>query len=194
MIIGLTGGIGSGKTTVARLFETMGCVIYNTDEQAKQLYFNSSVKKQVINLLGKEAYLNEVEIDKKYISHKVFSNTELLHKLNAIIHPVVKEDFIQFQKKYSPDTLIIKETAILFETGIYKNLDYSVLVTAPLQVKIDRVIKRDSVQKEEIKKRIDAQWPDEKKTPLANFVIVNDNVHALIPQALQVIQKLKQHA
>ena len=194
MIIGLTGGIGSGKTTVARLFETMGCVIYNTDEQAKQLYFNSSVKKQVINLLGKEAYLNEVEIDKKYISHKVFSNTELLNKLNAIIHPAVKEDFIQFEKKYFPDTLIIKETAILFETGIYKNLDYSILVTAPLQLKIERVIKRDSVQKEDVKKRIDAQWPDEKKVPLANFVIVNDNVHALIPQALQVIQKLKQHA
>lgn len=194
MIIGLTGGIGSGKTTVAKLFETMGCVIYNTDEKAKQLYFNTSIKQQVINLLGNKAYLNEHEIDKDYISQKIFSNTELLHQLNAIIHPAVKDDFIRYKNKYSPETLIIKETALLFETGINKDLDYSILVTAPVNIKIDRVVKRNTVAIDEVKKRIDAQWSDEKKIPLANFVIVNDNVQALIPQVLQIIQKLKQHA
>jgi dephospho-CoA kinase len=194
MIIGLTGGIGSGKTTVAKLFETMGCAIYNTDEIAKQLYFQPSIKQHVINLLGKEAYFKDHEIDKKYISQKVFSNTQLLHQLNAIIHPAVKEDFIQFQKKYPPEILIIKESALLFEIGIGKDLDYSILVTAPLHLKIERVMKRNSISKEEIEKRIATQWPDEKKIPLSNFVIVNDNVHALIPQVLQIIQKLKQHA
>jgi dephospho-CoA kinase len=194
MIVGLTGGIGSGKTTVAHLFETMGCAIYNSDEEAKQLYFHASIKQQVINLLGKEAYLNDSEINKSFISRKVFSNTELLHQLNAIIHPNVKEDFIKFKNKFSPDTLIIKETALLFETGIYKDLDYSILVTAPLHLKIERVLKRNSISKEEVEKRMAAQWPDEKKIPLANFVIINDNEQALIPQVLQVIQTLKQDA
>lgn len=193
MIVGLTGGIGSGKTTVAQLFETMGFIVYNSDEKAKQLYFNSFVKEQVINLLGKDAYLNENEIDKNYISQKVFSNTALLHKLNAIIHPAVKEDFIQFQKKHSPETLIIKETALLFETGDNKNLDYSILVTAPTKIKIERIIKRNSISKTEVEKRIASQLSDEKKIPLADFIIVNDNDQALIPQVLQVVQKIKQH-
>ena len=193
MIVGLTGGIGSGKTTVAQLFATMGCVIYNSDEKAKQLYFNESIKQQVINLLGKEAYLNDNEINKNYISQKVFSNPELLRQLNAIIHPAVKQDFIQFKKKHSPETFIIKETALLFETGDNKNLDYSILVTAPTEIKIERVIKRNSISKTEVEKRIASQLSDEKKMPLANFVIVNDNVHALIPQVLQVVQKIKQH-
>jgi dephospho-CoA kinase len=194
MIVGLTGGIGSGKTTVAKLFETMGCAIYNSDEKAKELYYNDSVKKQVINLLGNEAYLNEYEINKEYISKKIFSNTQLLQQINKIIHPAVKEDFIQFQSKHSPETLIIKETALLFETGIYKELDYSILVTAPVWLKIERVIKRNKVTKEDVEKRMLSQWSDERKTPLANFIIVNDNSQALIPQVLQILKKLKQHA
>ena len=194
MIIGLTGGIGSGKSTVAKLFETMGCSIYNSDEKAKELYYNDSVKKQVINLLGNKAYLNEYEINKEYISKKIFSNTQLLQQINKIIHPTVKEDFIQFQSKHSPETLIIKETALLFETGIYKELDYSILVTAPVWLKIERVIKRNKVTKEDVEKRMLSQWSDERKTPLANFIIVNDNSQALIPQVLQILKKLKQHA
>ena len=194
MIVGLTGGIGSGKTTVAQLFETMGCAIYNSDEEAKQLYFHINIKQQVINLLGKEAYLNDFEINKSFISKKIFSDTSLLHQLNGIIHPAVNEDFIKFKNKFSDETLIIKETALLFETGIYKDLDYSILVTAPLNVKIDRVMKRNSISKEDIEKRMAAQWSDEKKIPLSNFVIINDNEHALIPQVLQVIQTLKHHA
>lgn len=194
MIIGLTGGIGSGKTTVAKLFETMDCAIYNSDEKAKELYFNTSVKAQVISLLGNASYLNEYEINKDYISRKVFSDTQLLHQLNKIIHPAVKEDFTNFQSKFSPETLIIKETALLFETGIYKELDYSILVTAPVFVKIERVIKRSNVTKEDVEKRMLTQWTDERKSPLANFIIVNDNNQALIPQVLQIIKKLKQHA
>jgi dephospho-CoA kinase len=172
----------------------MGCSIYNSDEKAKELYYNDSVKKQVINLLGNEAYLNEYEINKEYISKKIFSNTQLLQQINKIIHPTVKEDFIQFQSKHSPETLIIKETALLFETGIYKELDYSILVTAPVWLKIERVIKRNKVTKEDVEKRMLSQWSDERKTPLANFIIVNDNSQALIPQVLQILKKLKQHA
>ena len=194
MIIGLTGGIGSGKSTVAKLFETMGCAIYNSDEKAKELYFNTSVKAQVISLLGNESYLSDHEINKDYISKKVFSDTQLLHQLNKIIHPAVKEDFTNFQSKFSPETIIIKETALLFETGIYKELDYSILVTAPVFIKIARVIKRSNVTKEDVEKRMLTQWTDKRKSPLATFIIVNDNNQALIPQVLQIIKKLNQHA
>ena len=184
MTIGLTGGIGSGKSIVAKLFETMSCAIYNSDERAKALYFDPVIRTSIIHLLGMESYLNEKEINRNFISQKVFSDTILLQKLNNIIHPAVKNDFISFKNKYTEGTLIIKESALLFEAGIYKELDYTILVTAPLQIKIDRVIKRSSVTKTEVEKRMQTQWPDDQKIPLANFVITNDDLTALIPQVI----------
>jgi dephospho-CoA kinase len=191
MIIGLTGGIGSGKTTVAKIFETMGCAIYNSDDRAKELYFKPIIKQAVIELLGTEAYLNETVINKDFISKKVFSDSNLLHQLNIIIHPSVKEDFIQFKSKFPLNTIIIKESALLFETGIYKDLNYNILVTAPVDLKIERVMRRNSVSKNEIEKRMQAQWSDEQKSPLANAVISNDNQTALIPQVISIIETLK---
>ncbi|MES2514652.1 MAG: dephospho-CoA kinase [Bacteroidota bacterium] len=193
MIIGLTGGIGSGKTTVAKLFETMGCVLYNSDEAAKLAYYNPKVKQQVIELLGENAYINFHEIDRNYISKQVFSNKSLLEKLNAIIHPAVKENFIQFQKTYA-SAMILKESALLFETNIYKDLDKIILVTAPLETKIARIKKRNTFSDEEINKRIKAQWADEQKIPLADFIVLNDGSKPLIPQVIDIIQKLKQYA
>ena len=191
MIIGLTGGIGSGKSTVAKLFETMGCAIYHSDDRAKELYFKPVIRKAVIELLGAESYLSETVINKDYISKKVFSDTKLLHQLNDIIHPAVKEDFIQFKSKFPLNTIIIKESALLFETSIYKDLNYNILVTAPIDLKIERVIKRNSISKTDIEKRMQAQWTDEQKAPLANAVISNDNQNALIPQVISIIEKLK---
>ncbi len=175
MLIGLTGGIGSGKTTVAKLFETMGCPVYNSDEKAKELYYKPEIKKTVCQLLGAESYINEKEIDKNYIAQKVFNNKVLLNQLNAIIHPAVKQDFINFKNKFSPQTLIIKETALLFEAAINKELDYSILVTAPTELKINRVLKRSGIPKPEIEARMNAQWNDEQKAQMANFTIINDD-------------------
>ena len=194
MVIGLTGGIGSGKSTVAKLFELMGCAIYNSDDRAKELYFKPVIRKAVIELLGAESYLSKTVINKDYISKKVFSNTNLLHQLNDVIHPAVKEDFIQFKSKFPLNTIIIKESALLFETNIYKDLNYNILVTAPIDLKIERVIKRNSISKTDIEKRMQAQWTDEQKTPLANIVITNDNQTALIPQVISIIEKLKSNA
>jgi dephospho-CoA kinase len=193
MIIGLTGGIGSGKTTVAKLFETMGCILYNSDDSAKEAYYNTVVKQKVINLLGENAYLSTNEINKAYISNKVFSDRVLLDKLNAIIHPVVKDDFTRFQKKHS-SSIIIKESALLFETGIYKELDKTILVTASIETKIQRIKKRNSFSDDEINKRINSQWTDEHKTALADFVILNDDSDALIPQVATIIHQLKYNA
>lgn len=194
MIIGLTGGIGSGKSTVAKLLETMGCAIYNSDDRAKALYFDAAVKLEIIKLLGKESYLNDREINPKYISGKVFSDTNLLHQLNQIIHPAVKNDFIEFTNRYSKVSLIIKESALLFETGIYKELDCNILVTASRETRIGRVLKRNSITKEEIEKRMQSQWTDEQKIPLADFIISNDKDSALIPQVLSIIEILKKDA
>lgn len=194
MIVGLTGGIGSGKTTVAKLFEIMGCAIYNSDERAKELYYNNEVKKQVIDLLGKDAYLSDTCINKDFISQKVFTDTPLLHQLNHIIHPAVKIDFEAFVKQFDSTKIIIKETALLFETGLYKNLDYNILVTTPTEIKIDRVMKRNAITRADVEKRMQAQWSDDKKVPLANFIIINDNTKALIPQVLEIVTILKRHA
>jgi dephospho-CoA kinase len=193
MIIGLTGGIGSGKSTVAKLLETMGAVVYNSDERAKQLYINSSVKLEIVKLLGENAYLSSNELNRKYVADKVFSDNALLNQLNNIIHPAVKKDFNQFIQSYPDHTIIIKESALLFETGIFKELDFTILVTSTIEIKIERVMKRNSLQREEVIKRIAAQWPDEKKIPLADYVIVNDNCHSLIQQATQLITQLNKH-
>jgi dephospho-CoA kinase len=191
MIIGLTGGIGSGKSTVAKLFETMGCAIYNSDDRAKELYFKPVIKKAVIDLLGSESYVNETTLNRDYISKKVFSDTNLLQQLNAIIHPAVKEDFVQFQSNFPLNTIIIKESALLFETSIYKDLNYNILVIAPIDLKIERVMQRNSFSKTEIEQRMKAQWSDEQKSPLANAIISNDNKTVLIPQVISIIETLK---
>ncbi len=193
MIIGLTGGIGSGKTTVARLLETMGCVLYNSDDRAKELYFDAAVKAEVIALLGTEAYSENGALNKAHISGKVFSDKALLQQLNGIIHPAVKKDFERFTERF-PKQIVIKESAILFETGIYKDLDATILVTAPLHEKIQRVMARNKVTKEEVEKRMLAQWTDEQKIPLADHVIGNADNQALIPQALEILTKLREHA
>lgn len=190
MIVGLTGGIGSGKTTLAKLFEVMGCAIYNSDDRAKEIYFEPGVRQQVIELLGQEAYKSEREINKPLISSRIFSDTKLLQKLNSIIHPAVKTDFIRFTNQYAANKIIIKESAILFETGIYKDLEKTILVTAPLDLKLKRVMHRNAVTREEVEKRMSAQWSDEQKIVLADFVITNDDQQALIPQVAETIQKL----
>lgn len=191
MIIGLTGGIGSGKTTVAKLFDIMNCEIYNSDDKAKDIYFNPQVKTQVIELLGSNAYTDNGSLNKEYIAKNVFTNTELLQKLNAIIHPAVKKDFEEFVAKQNPKQIIVKETALLFEADIYKQVNYSVLVTAPTELRIKRVMKRNAITEDEIKNRINTQWSDEQKIPLADFVIYNNDKQALIPQVLNVLNKIK---
>ena len=194
MIVALTGGIGSGKTTIAKLFETMGCVVYNSDERAKELYNNPEVKKQVIALLGVNAYSEDHKLNKEFISDIIFNEKDKLEKLNAIIHPALALDFQNFVKQQNSESIIIKESALIFETELYKKFTTIILVIAPLEQKIKRVMSRNLISKEEVDKRMQAQWTDEQKLPLANYVISNSETDALIPQVLSVIQKLKSNA
>ncbi|MFV9485116.1 dephospho-CoA kinase [Christiangramia sp. ASW11-125] len=174
-IVGLTGGIGSGKTTVAGFFKDLGIPVYIADDAGKRLLAeNSDIREKVSKLLGVAAY-NEQVPDRKYIANKVFKDKDLLEKLNAIIHPAVASDFQDWVSKQTSE-YIIYEAAILFEAGGYKKCDLSILVTAPQELKIGRLQKRDDSTVEEIEARMGHQWPDEKKAKLADFLIENKDL------------------
>ena len=174
-IIGLTGGIGSGKTTVARFIEEMGYPVYNSDTRAKDLVNEShDLKAAIIQLLGSQAYDENGLYDRKYVGSIVFSNDELLKQLNAIIHPAVNKDFHDWVKRQSRE-IIFKETALLFELKLNLLCDKSLLVTADESIRIKRVMDRDSKTYREVEKVIDNQMPERKKIRLADYVIENNS-------------------
>jgi len=171
-IVGLTGGIGSGKTTVASMFKKLGIAIYIADVEAKKLTNSSKIiRKKLIALLGEKAYLNG-ELNKKYVANIIFNNKELLQKVNEIIHPKVAQHFKKWVSKQE-GAYCIKEAAILFENGSYKSCDFTILVTAPLKIRFERIQKRDNASKEEIQNRMNNQWTDNVKKELADVIIEN---------------------
>ncbi len=188
-IIGLTGGIGSGKTTVAKLFKELGVPVYNSDLRAKKLMDNSKgIRTAVIYLLGKDSYVRE-RLNKKYIADKVFSNKELLQKLNSIVHPAVRKDFMRWAKK-KKTPYVIQEAAILFENNSYSNFDRIILVKAPKEDRLERIIARDNGSKEEILSRMNNQWDDSKKIPLSNYIIENIDLDKTKLQVAQIHNQL----
>ncbi|MFD2561761.1 dephospho-CoA kinase [Aquimarina rubra] len=174
-IVGLTGGIGSGKSTVAKMFAKFDVPVYTADDEAKKLMNEDTVvKKQIIHLLGEKAYGKE-GLNRAFIANKVFNDAKLLDKLNQIVHPAVADHFTAWKDKQK-SAYVIKEAAILFENGGYKKCDYTILVTAPEEVRIERVLKRDNTTRSQILDRLRNQWEDTKKIPLADFVINNVNL------------------
>ncbi|MBP2833899.1 dephospho-CoA kinase [Aquimarina sp. U1-2] len=173
--IGLTGGIGSGKSTVAKMFASLGVATYIADEEAKKLMnLDPGVQQQIIALLGDQSYVNG-KLNRMYIADIVFNDKNKLDHLNAIVHPAVAKHFAAWKKKQT-GSYVIKEAAVLFENGGYKNCDHTILVLAPLEVRIQRVLKRDEVTREQVLSRADNQWEDSKKIPLADFLIHNDDL------------------
>lgn len=174
-VVGLTGGIGSGKTTVANFFAELGIPVYIADLEAKKLQNESeTVRAQITALFGPEAY-NDGILNRKFISGKVFGDPEKLEALNNIVHPQVALHFDRWKENQQSD-YVIYEAAILFEKGGYKKCDYTILVVADHETKIDRIKKRDKSEISEIKARMNHQWPDEKKLKLADFVIENKDL------------------
>jgi len=174
--VGLTGGIGSGKTTIANLFALHFSIpIYIADTKAKELVANNKqLEQEIVTLLGEEAFV-EGRYNTAFVAQEVFSNKEKLDKLNAIIHPYVQQDFLQWkQSQQAP--YVIKEAAILFESGSYRDCDFIIMVTAPLEERIKRVMLRDKIDRETVEKRIKNQWNDEKKIELSTFVIENREI------------------
>jgi len=188
--LGITGGIGSGKTTVCKLFELLGIPVYYSDEESKKLLAeNGAVKEQVVALFGNSILDEEKNIDRKKLASLVFNNKEQLEKLNAILHPAVGIHFEQWLKKQNAP-YILKEAAILFESGANKQVDKVITVVAPLDLKIQRTMKRDGATKEAILSRMQLQLNDEEKVKRSDFVIQNDEQNLLIPQVLDVHKAL----
>ena len=171
-VVGLTGGIGSGKTTVLSMFLDLGVPVYIADIEAKKLTNTSKViRKKIIALLGENSYLKK-EINKKYVADIIFNDHELLKKLNKIIHSKVANHFKKWVDKQN-GVYCIKETAILFETASYKLCDYNILITSPKEERLKRLKKRDQLTRKEIENRIKNQWSDIEKSQLADAVIKN---------------------
>jgi dephospho-CoA kinase len=185
MIVGLTGGIGSGKTTVSKVFRELGIPVYDSDLEAKQLMISSQkVKKSIIALLGKKAYQGK-RLNKTYISNKIFTNETLLKKINAIVHPAVKNDFLTWMKKQD-SPYVIQETALIFENMSQDFYDKVILVTAPKDVRVRRVMKRDDSFKQDVLARIENQLDDSKKISLSDYVIENNELSKTIVEVKKV--------
>ena len=189
--VGLTGGIGSGKSLIAGIFESMGIPCYNSDLRARSLMHTSDVVRlELIELFGPDIYV-DAKLNRQAIAAAVFSDSDLLARLNAIVHPAVAQDFetwIEELPGISP--YAIKESALIFEAGIDAALDKTILVTAPVAVRIERVVARDNVTAEAVKARMEKQWTDTRKIPLADYVINNDGQTPLIRQVLEIHRDL----
>ena len=190
-LVGLTGGIGSGKTTIANFFKELGVPIYIADTEAKALMNRSKViKRKLIALFGDNAYQNG-KLNRDFLSKQIFNNKDLLQKMNAIVHPKVASHFKRWVKKQEAP-YVISEAAILFENGSYKKYDYIITVTAPEEVRLKRVISRDNSSKEKVKSVMNNQWKDEEKIKLSDYVIQNINLEEAKAQVLQIHQNLLQ--
>lgn len=190
MIVGLTGGIGSGKSTVGKLFELMGCRLISSDEIAKKLYFKPAIKERVKALLGEGAYIHEDTINKNYIREKIFNHRETREALNQIIHPEVKKELDLFFQRY-PNQIIIKESALLFEANLDKEVDKIVVVAADDNLRIKRVMQRDHQSYEYVLKQLNAQLKQEEKIKQAHYVIENNEENSLIEQVLRILEEIK---
>lgn len=187
--IGLTGGIGSGKSTVARVFAGLGVPVYRADNEAKSLMVNDPVlREKIIYLLGKDAYKNG-DLNNGFIAFRVFNDNILLEKLNKIVHPAVREDFENWSEAKKENSYIIEEAAILFETGSYTNFDYNILVFARDELRIKRIMHRDGADREDILKRIARQMDQDSKVKLSDFIIYNNEKDLILPQVLNLHDK-----
>ena len=188
--IGLTGGIGVGKTYVSKIFQKMGIPIFNSDEQAKKCMVDDANLKAAVQLaFGEHMYLKGV-LQKEELAKIVFNNTKTLAKLNALVHPIVKHKFEDWCSLQST-SMVIKEAAILFESDAHLGLDSVVCVSAPEKLRIERVQKRDGGSVEQIKSRMSKQMPQAEKEELADFLIFNDQVQLLLPQVLAIITEME---
>lgn len=189
IVVGLTGGIGSGKSTVAKIFISLKVPVFNADLVSKSIVNNNKeVKQKIISIFG-DVY-NKNGLDNKKLATLVFNDTLKLEQLNKIIHPKVNKAFKDWLLLHKNAKIVIKEAAILIETGAYKKMDYTILVTSPKDLRIKRVIKRDQTNLESVLSRINNQMEDEEKIKFSDYVIVNDNRHLIIPQVLEIYKQI----
>jgi len=190
--IGLTGGIGSGKSFVAIIIEAMGYPVYYSDSRSKELSNeHPHIREQLISEFGEEVYANG-ELNKQLLAKKIYSNDSARSSVNAIIHPIVREDFAAWADAHSSFDLIFNEAAILFEMGTYTQFDSTIIVYAPEHIRIKRIVERDHISIDEIQQKMKSQWNDAEKMKLTPYHILNDGSTPLLNQIEHVIKKISQ--
>jgi len=189
-IIGLTGGIGSGKSTVAHYMASKGIPVYMADEAAKELMDRPEVVAQIQVIFQQSVVAADGKLDRKAIAQIVFSDPDQLHKLNTIVHPLVKAHFTDWLQQYKSAPFVVKEVAILFETGGNEACDKVILVTAPEAIRIQRAVSRDNVSKEAVENRIKNQFSDAEKSKKSNFIISNIDLKETFTQTDEILKIL----
>lgn len=189
-IIGLTGGIGSGKTTVAKFFSDSNIPVYIADDEARKLMQSSEIIEEIKRTFG-DAIFDDALLNREKLSQIVFNDPEKLKLLNAIVHPVVKKHFDDWVLHHKNNPFVIYEAAILFESGSYKNCDVIITITAPIETRIQRVILRDNTTREQVLKRIHAQWNDDRRIAKSDFVIENLDAERTKIQIYNILKILK---
>lgn len=191
--IGITGGIGSGKSTISHLFEIYGIPVYIADVESKKLTDNSPIiRKKLIELFGSDIYINGT-LNKPMLASIIFNNEKYLQTVNQIIHPEVKKGFKEWTSMQHNKSIVAEESAIIFEAAFQDSFHKVITVYTPLDMRIQRVMNRDKCTKEKVLERIKNQMPDEEKVKLSDFVIVNDNTYSLIHQVSEILHKIKEN-
>ncbi|UUV20901.1 dephospho-CoA kinase [Paenimyroides aestuarii] len=190
-IIGVTGGIGSGKTTVINYIQSKGYAVYVADDAGREVMKKPEIIEKVQQLFNNDVLQNDGFLDRSKIAKLVFNDAQLLKQLNQIVHPAVKIDFKNFLERNQHQPFVFKETAVLFESGAYKECSATILITAPLEIRMQRVMKRDQVTKQEVLNRVKNQLPDEEKSLLATFVVENIDLNETFKSVDDVLEKIK---
>jgi dephospho-CoA kinase len=186
--IGITGGIGSGKSLITRIFGCLGVAVYDADSRAKAVMTTDGIlMSRIKKEFGRLSYHEDGTLNREYLAETVFNNPKRLHILNQLVHPRVGEDYIQWLAKHQSDSYVLKEAALVYESGSYKNLDKVVVVYAPVEVRVRRVLKRDRHRDEQqVRSIIERQMSDEEKIKQADYIIINDESKPVIPQVLEL--------
>lgn len=188
IIVGITGGMGAGKSLAAKIFILLGYPVFNSDQQAKLCYEMPDIKEKIQSILGKDSYRNGT-LNREYVGKIIFSQPELRQKVENIIHPCVEKKWDDFIDRTNKKILFI-ESALLFESGLQRKCTHVILVTAPSTLREERILKRDGLSLTDIRKRMEMQWEDEKKISLSDFVVVNDERHSILEQITEIDRKL----
>ncbi len=188
--VGITGGIGSGKSHICKVFECLGIPVFYADDEVKKMYDDTpSVHAQLIQEFGKEIYDGEI-LNRKQLAQKVFGNREALAKLNAIAHPAVSKRFLEWSERQENAPYVLHEAALMFESSAHKLMDKIITVTSPIDIRLQRVMHRDRCTREEVLQRMAHQLSDEERNTRADFVIVSNNATPLLPQVLKIHEQI----
>jgi dephospho-CoA kinase len=191
-IVGLTGNLGSGKSLIAKIFRILAVPVYNADDVSKTFLTDKIVREKIRNTFGQGVFTNTNEVDRKALGKIVFSDSRALLNLNAILHPLVREDFSTWCTSHKEKPYIIQEAAIIYESGLKDEYDKIIHVSCPEGLAVERAMHRDNTEREEVLKRMQFQWRDEIKASLADYILLNDGSELVIPQVLKIHELLSE--